>query len=281
MKEGQASQTAVMVCMGRAAAHGRSSVARFDDPTALALLPDAARARVERFRAGGPARGLGERWQRRILDRRAKMMVARTVAIDDAVRAGPAPQLVILGAGLDGRAWRMPELREVVVFEIDHPDSQRDKQSRVAALTPAARDIRFVPVDFTRDSLDDALGKAGHDPGKPTLWIWEGVVMYLTLPEIEASLATLERRSAPGSRLVVAYHAPALLLGLLGFLLRFVGEPLRSAFKPDAMRALLAKHGFEVTLDQDLPAIGAALTPDVAQATRVLGHLRIATALRG
>jgi methyltransferase (TIGR00027 family) len=281
MKAGKASQTAVMVCMGRAAEHGRSSVARFDDPTALTLLPDAARARVERFRAGSPPSGPGERWQRRVLDRRAKMMVARTVAIDDAVRAGPSPQLVILGAGLDGRAWRMPELREVVVFEVDHPDSQREKRSRVATLAPAARDIRFVPVDFTRDNLDDALGKAGHDPAKPTLWIWEGVVMYLTLPEIEASLATLERRSAPGSRLVVAYHAPALLLGLLGFLLRFVGEPLRSTFKPEAMRALLAKHGFAVSLDQDLPAIGAALTPDVAQATRVLGHLRIATAVRG
>ena len=57
MKPGQESQTAVMVCAARAAAHGRTSVAAFTDPTALALLPEDARRHVERFRAGGPPKG--------------------------------------------------------------------------------------------------------------------------------------------------------------------------------------------------------------------------------
>ena len=119
------------------------------------------------------------------------MMVARTVAIDDAVRAATAPQVVILGAGLDGRAWRMPELRDVTVFEVDHPDSQRVKRARVSALEPVARDIRFVPVDFTRDRLDDALAAAGHDATRATTWIWEGVVMYLELSDIDATLSVI------------------------------------------------------------------------------------------
>src|SRR5262252_9468020 len=103
MKRGRESQTAVMVAVARAAAHGASSVARFSDPTALTLLPEAARAEVERFRAGPPARGIGARFQHVFMDRRSKVMVTRTVAIDDAIRAHPTPQLVILGAGLDGR----------------------------------------------------------------------------------------------------------------------------------------------------------------------------------
>ena len=184
----------------------------FADPTALALLPDDARRRVERFRAGVP-RGLRARFAYEFLDRRSKMMVARTVAIDDAVRAAAAPQVVILGAGLDGRAWRMPELRDAVVFEVDHPDSQREKRARVAALQPVARDIRFVPVDFTRDRLDDALAAAGHDATRPTTWIWEGVVMYLELADIEATLSVIARRSAPRSRLIVLYLRPALICG--------------------------------------------------------------------
>jgi methyltransferase (TIGR00027 family) len=280
MKPGSGSQTAVLVCMARAAAHGATPVARFADPTALALLPDEARARVERFRAGAVRKGLRGRFAHEFLDRRAKMMVVRTVAIDDAVRAAASPQVVILGAGLDGRAWRMPELKDVVVFEVDHPDSQRDKRARVGALTQVSRDIRFVPVDFARDNLDDALEAAGHDPGRPTTWIWEGVVMYLTRPDVEATLAVVERRSAAGGRLIIAYHSPALMLRFVGVIVRRLGEPLRSTFTADAMRALLAKHGFGVVRDEDLPSVAATLSPDVATATRVVKHLRIATADR-
>jgi methyltransferase (TIGR00027 family) len=208
------------------------------------------------------------------------MMVARTVAIDEAVRDAGSPQVVILGAGLDGRAWRMRELRGVQVFEVDHPDSQREKRVRVSTLEQIARDVRFVPVDFARDRLDDALEAADHDPALSTTWIWEGVVMYLATPDIEATLGVIQRRSASGSRLILAYHSPALMLRLVGLLVRRVGEPLRSAFTADEMRTLLAKFGFSVTKDEDLPAIAEKLSADVAQATRFMRHLRIATADR-
>jgi Leucine carboxyl methyltransferase len=54
------------------------------------------------------------------------------VAIDDAIRTAASPQVVILGAGLDGRAWRVSELADAIVFEVDHPDSQRMKRERAA-----------------------------------------------------------------------------------------------------------------------------------------------------
>jgi len=208
------------------------------------------------------------------------MMVPRTVAIDEAVRAAGAPQVVILGAGLDGRAWRMPELRDVTVFEVDHPDSQREKQARAAALERMAREVRFVPVDFTRDRLDDALAAAGHDPARPTTWIWEGVVMYLELSDIEATLAVVRRRSAPGSRLVVMYAAPSPLALLIGLLVRRLGEPLRSLFTAEQMRALLARHGFAVARDDDMPAIAARLSADLSRDMRAMKHMRVAIADR-
>lgn len=280
MKQGHESQTAVLVCMGRAVAHGATTVARFSDPTASVLLPDDARIRVEAFRAGTVPRGLRARVEQAFLGRRSRMMVARTVAIDDAVRAAASPQLVILGAGLDGRAWRMPELRDVVVFEVDHPDSQRTKRARIAPLVQAARDVQFVPVDFERDDLDHKLTAAGHDPTRATTWIWEGVVMYLAPADIEATLAVIKRRSTVGSRLLIAYLSPAPMLRLIGFIVRRLGEPLRSVLTADAMRALLARYRFGVLQDEDIPTIGAALSADIAQATRVMKHMRIATAAR-
>jgi len=280
VKPGEASRTVVMVCMGRAIAHGRTSVARYEDPVALALLPDDARKRAEGIRSNAPARGLGELLRSKHMRGLARAMVARTVAIDDAIRGGLAPrtQVVILGAGLDGRAWRIRELASHIVFEVDHPDSQRDKRTRAATLPKAAGEVRFVAVDFERDSLDDALAHAGHDPVLPTIWVWEGVVMYLALADIEATLAVVQRRSAPASRIVVVYHRPALLLRLVGFVVARLGEPLRSSFDGDAMRALLERYGFALVRDESIAEIGARLGGDVARPTKLIRHLRVATA---
>ncbi|HWO13264.1 MAG TPA: class I SAM-dependent methyltransferase, partial [Polyangiaceae bacterium] len=257
MRPGESSKTAVFVCAGRALAHGAAGVGAFSDPTALALLPEAERAWVERARAHQLPQSGRERWVLAAAERRAMMMVARTVAIDEMVRAAACRQVVVLGAGLDGRAWRMPELADATVFEVDHPDSQVVKQARVRGLTQLAREVRFVAVDFTRDDLERALASAGHDPAQPTAWVWEGVVMYLTRAEVSATLAVIARRSAVGSRLFTYYHRPGLLMLLVGVWVRRLGEPFRSTFGVAAMRRLLAKHGFRVMSDDGLPSLGA------------------------
>ena len=280
MKPGHESQTAVMVAAARAAAHGRTDVAAFSDPTALALLPESARQRVERFRSGVPSRSLRERARGAFLEKRSKMMVARTVAVDQAIRAAASPQVVILGAGLDGRAWRMPELADVTVFEVDHPDSQREKRSRAESLQQTAHDVRFVPVDFTRDRLEDALASAGHDPARQTTWVWEGVVMYLERADIESTLRVVEARSLPGSRLIVVYNSPSIIRRIGGVLLGLLGEPFRSSFNAQEMRTLLAGFAFTVVEDEDLSTIALRLSAAFADMTRILKDMRIATAVR-
>jgi methyltransferase (TIGR00027 family) len=264
--------------MGRAFAHGRKYADAFDDPTALALLPPDARRVVERALSGQAPKGLRERFIATYLTRQSRVQLARTVAIDRAVREAAAPEVVILGAGLDGRAWRMPELRDAIVFEVDHPDTQRDKRERAAHLTPMAREVRFVPVNFERDSLASELEKAGHDRGQPTTWIWEGVVMYLTPADVDATLAAISQRSAARSRVVILYTRSAWTQKFVGVFVRQLGEPFRSTFEPDAMRALLARHGFDVTRDQSIPEIGASLSAEIGRATRFGQHLRVVIA---
>jgi methyltransferase (TIGR00027 family) len=210
------------------------------------------------------------------------MMVARTVVIDDFVRAHPAPQVVILGAGLDGRAWRMPELVDATVFEVDHPDSQRAKKERIASasLRQEAREVRFVPVDFTKDRLEEALAAAGHDASRPTTWIWEGVVMYLSPEEVATTLRVIEQRSAAGSALVLVYVTRAPFLFFLKYILRRAGEPVRSIYSATTMQALLARFGFRDAHDEDLPAIGGRMSPDVKETTWMLRHIRLVGAIR-
>jgi methyltransferase (TIGR00027 family) len=278
MKPGQASKTAVLVCAARAIADVLRNVPGFSDPTALAFLPDDARAIVTAHREG-PPRNIRARFRYEFMSARAAMMGVRTVIVDDAVREAASKQVVILGAGFDGRAWRMSELRDAIVFEIDHPDTQRDKRARIGSLTQQARDVRFVPVDFTRDDLGERLAAASHDPTQPTTWIWEGVVMYLTPSEVEATLRVIAARSAKRSRLVIVYIGPGgFLVPLVALAVRRLGEPFRSRFTASEMKSLLARHGFEVRSDESLPTSAARIAPAIEKASRRVKHMRTVVA---
>jgi len=182
------------------------------------------------------------------------MIALRTAAIDTAVRdaiAAGAMQLVILGAGYDGRAWRMPELAGVRVFEVDHPATQGDKRTHLSELPPAIGLVSFVPIDFERESLVEVLDRAGHQRSSPTCWIWEGVVMYLTRDAMRATATGIAGSSAPGSTLIVNYHmAHRRFFARLIF--RLIGEPQISAWTPVEMAADLRSVGLEVREDSGM-----------------------------
>jgi methyltransferase (TIGR00027 family) len=249
------SRTAHLVALGRAMADaGISHVASVHDPTARVFLSDKGRQSLAKTEHAARE---GKRSYRLEMARvMADLMALRTGAIDAAVRdaiADGARQLVILGAGYDGRAWRLPELAGVKVFEVDHPATQGDKRARIAELPPPVGEVTFVPVDFERDALGDALGSAGHDGSAPTCWIWEGVVMYLTRDAVRGTLAAVAQRSAPESTLIVNYHTTR--RGLFAQLIfRLIGEPQISAWTPEEMAADLRSVGFEVREDSGMAA---------------------------
>lgn len=231
---------------------GLSHVAGFHDPTARIFLNEKGKrslARVEQ------APWAGNRSMRLEMARTmADMIALRTAVIDAAVRdavAGGAKQLVILGAGYDGRAWRMTELSGVNVFEVDHPATQGDKRAHLSELPPAKGIVHFVPINFESESLNSALNRAGHDRSVPTCWIWEGVVMYLTRDAMRATLRDIAGRSASGSTLIVNYHtAHRRFVARLVF--RLIGEPQISAWTPAEMAADLRSAGFMVRDDSSM-----------------------------
>jgi methyltransferase (TIGR00027 family) len=248
-----ASRTAHFVAHGRALADaGLSHVPDFRDPTARVFLSEKGKRSVAKIEHAAREGKRGTRLEMaRVM---ADMIALRTAAIDTAVRdavAGGATQLVILGAGYDGRAWRMSELAGVRVFEVDRPATQGDKRAHVAELPPPTGIVTFVAIDFEREPLDAALGRAGHDPSSPTCWIWEGVVMYLTRDAMRATLGGIAGRSAPGSTLIVNYHtAHRRFIARLMF--RLIGEPQISAWTPDEMATDLRSVRFVVREDSGM-----------------------------
>jgi methyltransferase (TIGR00027 family) len=268
MSELQASRTAVLVDQGRAVAHGRIAPGRFADPTAMPLLRPEEQTVVRQVRDEPPPAGWQQRMEYEMIRACGELMVPRTVAIDDAIREHSAPQVVILGAGLDGRAWRMPELAEAEVYEVDQPASQQDKISRAAVLDGPPP--HFVAVDFARDRIGERLTDAGHRTDRPTTWVWEGVVPYLTRAEVTTTAAAIAGCSAPGSRLIVNYQVPQLRLRIGRVVARLLtgangrtdylkNEPWRSTWTPAAMGRQLTTQGFTVTRDDDLLTLATAL----------------------
>ena len=250
MKAERPSRTAHFVALGRAMADaGLSHVTDFSDPTARVFLTDkGARSLASTVKAVNDGK-TGVRIQ--MAHAMANMIALRTAAIDKAVResiTAGARQVVILGAGYDGRAWRMPELAGIKVFEVDHPATQGEKRARVPELPPPKSILSFVTLDFERESLAAVLDRAGHDRAVPTCWVWEGVVMYLTQDAMHRTLAAIAGRSATRSTLIVNYHV-AHRKWFARLMFRLIGEPQISAWSPEEMSDALKSAGFAVRDD--------------------------------
>jgi methyltransferase (TIGR00027 family) len=141
-------------------------------------------------------------------------------------------QFVILGAGFDTRAFRLPNETQVRSFEIDTPKTLAIKHEvlQKAHVDPAG--VTFVAANFEQESWLDRLVEAGFDTDQPTLFVWEGVTPYLDRATVENTLHTIAKL-AQGSVIAFDYftteviESPSLYLRLVRASLRASGEPLK------------------------------------------------------
>ncbi|MGE0869596.1 MAG: SAM-dependent methyltransferase [Kofleriaceae bacterium] len=199
-------------------------------------------------------------------------MQVRTRVLDDAIReliAAGGRQVVVLGAGYDTRALRLPELADAAVFEVDHPATQRHKRAtleRSGVTSPA----RYVTWDFESRPMAElpaALAAAGHDATKPTITIWEGVTMYLTEGAIDASIRAIAGWSSPGSMLAMTYFAqsrldkPSIVTRAVNAVISRLGEPWTWGWMPDELPGYLAERGFTLATDVSIMKAAHQLLP--------------------
>lgn len=127
---------------------------------------------------------------------------ARTKYFDEyftrAIDAG-VQQVVLVAAGLDSRAYRLPWVDGTVVYELDQPRVLQFKRDTMARLgeTPTA-ERREVAIDL-REDWPRALQEAGFDPSRPSAWIAEGLLIYLPATAQEQLFAGIDALAAPGS----------------------------------------------------------------------------------
>lgn len=168
-------------------------------------------------------------------------------------------QYVNLGAGLDTFAFRCPELVEKLqVFEVDHPGTQAFKRKRLTDLGwEIPSHLHFVPVDFTKESLVEALQATPFDPLARTFFSWLGVTYYLPGNAVLDTLRSITEVAPAGSMILFDYldtdafnikKASTRVVSLLGLAQR-EGEPMNFGFDPETLDAELAPLGLRLQED--------------------------------
>ena len=136
-------------------------------------------------------------------------VVVRERYIDDYLKtclAEGLDQVVILGAGFDTRAYRIPGIKKTRVFEIDHPATQAEKLKRLQkVIDPLPQHVTFLPVDFNTQTLADRLPGSGYNEHAKTLFIWQGVTYFLTREGVDSTLAFIAAHSGPRSAVIFDY----------------------------------------------------------------------------
>ncbi|MFZ5644718.1 MAG: class I SAM-dependent methyltransferase [Bacillota bacterium] len=276
MKENQVSRTALLMAYVRGyhATHGDLKI--FEDNLAYQLLKDDERAifdeqftpPVELIKAVDPVGAASCHdqaaclaWALRVIPS-ASHSLSRSRYTEDALEEAVGQgvrQYVILGAGMDTFTFRRPEmLEQLQVFEVDHPATQDFKRSRIAELgwdLPAQ--LHFIPVDFTRESLTESLGRSAYNSQALSFFSWLGVTYYLPTEAVFATLKACAEVAPSGSSVIFDYmDTDAFVPGRAAKRIQMSmekcrewGEPLITGFEPSTLAEELAHIGLRLQED--------------------------------
>ena len=182
--------------------------------------------------------------------------VLRKRYIEDKTRqviADGVTQVVNLGAGFDTLAWQLHEKNPQVNFiEIDHPDTSLLKTQALVGRSPDLANMHFLSVDFNHQNLEEALnGFSKFEAQRPTLFICEGVMMYLEASEIDLIYESIAKLTGTGTLLLFTGVEPqgskrSNVPGLLFTYLKLIGEPIKSAIDSEIIPEILSRYTCEL-----------------------------------
>jgi methyltransferase (TIGR00027 family) len=167
--------------------------------------------------------------------------------------AGQIEAVVNLGAGFDTRAYRLPALADIPVWEVDQPENIQPKQAQLRKLFgEVPSHVKLVPIDFDHETLDTVLATHGYPADQQTFFIWEAVTQYLTEAGVRKTFDFLAR-AARGSRLAFTYVRQDFIDGKV----RYGQETIYQQYilkdkswlfgiHPDEMTSFLEPYGWRV-----------------------------------
>jgi methyltransferase (TIGR00027 family) len=216
----------------------------FADPLAQALADETGLALLQDVKASSAGDG------------QATFIAIRTRFFDDflidTAHRESLRQVVILAAGMDTRAFRLPWPSSTSVYEIDQPDLLRLKDSTLAREHAKPRCQRYTVGADLEQQWDDELRSAGFQPGDPSLWLAEGFFYYLDESAVRTVLEQLTSLSGPNSWFGTDFLNHALIIHPWFKEMRdaLASRGISWRFATDEPEALLAEYGWRAEVTQ-------------------------------
>lgn len=168
-------------------------------------------------------------------------------------------QYVICGAGMDTFAFRNDNAN-IKIFELDHPDTGRYKRERISELEwNIPKNLIFVPIDFSKDDMNEELLKAGFNPDIPSFFAILGVSYYLTLPVFEQTIKKISELCRAEGKIVFDYPDETTLreknaerVHTLADITEKLGEKMLHGYSFAEVNSVLDKYDFEIE-DHETP----------------------------
>ena len=200
-------------------------------------------------------------------------LISRTRFIDDLIKKSISEQVeqyVILGAGYDSRAHNLKLPSGLKIFEVDQPEVQEIKISKLPDEIPNAENITYVSVDFNHQSLKNQLLNSGFDKSKSTIYTLEGVSQYITREALNSTLSELALltpnsnatffmsyvskllREDPKACFGMGYSKPEKAAKFITNGAAKVGEPWISLYSSKEIEDLLSQNSFTLIENKTL-----------------------------
>ena len=200
-------------------------------------------------------------------------LISRTRFIDDLIKKSISEQVeqyVILGAGYDSRAYNLKLPSGLKIFEVDQPEVQEIKISKLPDEIPNAENITYVSVDFNHQSLKNQLLNSGFDKSKSTIYTLEGVSQYITREALNSTLSELALltpnsnatffmsyvnrllREDPKACFGIGYSKPERAAKFITNGAAKVGEPWISLYSSKEIEDLLSQNSFTLIENKTL-----------------------------
>lgn len=222
-------------------------------------------------------------------------VIARTKYIDAVFKQALAEQfdqILLFGAGFDTRALRFQtEAQHTRIFELDAPLTQQAKiQQYKKRNLSIPSNVVFMAIDFDKESLPDKLDRAGFHKDQKSLFVLEGLLMYLEPESVQATFQTIQEYAGIGSWIVFDYVQASVLrhentlygeAGLMQFVSK-AGEQWRFGIEPGELASFVAAYGFKVSDHKGAQELEATYFQDTDDRLvgRVNGTHCIVTAVR-
>lgn len=259
--ETKESRTAEMVCLIRAiSSKEENSFLKSDDYIAFKIIPDFSKLLF--------GFSFFRNFFKKMLSKIGipgiyEYVIARTKYIDEIFKNldSSFEQVLIFGAGFDSRVIRFSEkLKKSKIYEVDSPITQKAKMERFKKMNiEFPSNLKFVSIDFLKEKLEDKLKEAGFLKSKKSLFLLEGLTMYLDQKSIDQTFKILGKFSKKGSLIVFDYVYLSVLSGkdiVYGSKkvlesTEKVGEKWMFGIEKGKINKFLGKYGFELVDEAD------------------------------